>query len=60
MEKAIMGEAVLCVPYRSPTDSTDVQKIQIIILIKKPSSSTSNEIPDCNPMTSGLSSPTRP
>ena len=54
MEKAIMGEAVLCVPYRPPTDSTDVKKTQIIIPIKKPSSSTSNAIPDCNPMTSGL------
>jgi hypothetical protein len=54
MEKAIMGEAVLCVPYHPPMDSTDVQKTQIITPIKKPSSNTSNEIPDSNPMTSGL------
>jgi hypothetical protein len=54
MEKAIMGKAVLCVPYPPSTDSTNVQKTQIIIPTKKPSSSTSNEIPDCNHMTSGL------
>jgi hypothetical protein len=53
VEEAIMGEAVLCVLYPPPIDSTDVQKTQIITPTKKPSSSTSNEIPDFSPTTSG-------